>query len=155
MEDPEDASQDPEPIMINSAEAADPTLVAVLESEVGLAPQYWDSAVWQRCAVRKAGTAVVIHPLSCVMEAPQEGCLSENAGLAWAWLGEAEMRARGYAGCTSWLPRRAWRWTGCRASRRGRPVTALATRAPRQQSAYQGACSHKLPHPQDSSHQCL
>ena len=50
MEDPEDASEDPEPIMINSAEAADPTLVAVLESEVGLAPEYWDAAVWQRCA---------------------------------------------------------------------------------------------------------
>ena len=48
MEDPEDASEDPEPIMINSAEAADPRLVAVLESEVGLAPEYWDAAVWQR-----------------------------------------------------------------------------------------------------------
>ena len=51
VEDLEDASQDPEPIMINGSEAADPTLVAVLESEVGLAPEYWDSAVWQRCAV--------------------------------------------------------------------------------------------------------
>lgn len=51
MEDPEDASEDPEPIMINSAEAADPTLVAVLESEVGLAPEYWDSAVWRRCVL--------------------------------------------------------------------------------------------------------
>ena len=48
MEDPEDASEDPEPIMINSAEAADPRLVSVLESEVGLAPEYWDAAVWQR-----------------------------------------------------------------------------------------------------------
>ena len=50
VEDLEDASQDPEPIMINGSEAADPTLVAVLESEVGLAPEYWDSAVWQRYA---------------------------------------------------------------------------------------------------------
>ena len=45
MEDPEDASEDPEPIMINSAEAADPTLVAVLE--------YCDSAVWQRYTLLK------------------------------------------------------------------------------------------------------
>ncbi len=59
MEDPEDASQDPEPIMINGAEAADPTLVAVLESEVGLAPEYWDSAVWQRCAVCKKMKVVI------------------------------------------------------------------------------------------------
>ena len=58
MEDPEDASEDPEPIAISSAEAADPTLVAVLESEVGLAPEYWDAAVWQRCALPE-------HPLSC------------------------------------------------------------------------------------------
>ena len=54
MEDPEDASQDPEPIMINGAEAADPTLVAVLESEVGLAPEYWDSAVLAEvCCVKR------------------------------------------------------------------------------------------------------
>ena len=58
MEDPEDASEDPEPIAISSAEAADPTLVAVLESEVGLAPEYWDAAVWQRYALPE-------HPLSC------------------------------------------------------------------------------------------
>ena len=57
MEDPEDASEDPEPIAISSAEAADPTLVAVLESEVGLAPEYWDAAVWQRYALPG-------HPLS-------------------------------------------------------------------------------------------
>ena len=63
MEDPEDASEDPEPIMINSAEAADPRLVSVLESEVGLAPEYWDAAVWQRYTLDiKADLSGSNHP---------------------------------------------------------------------------------------------
>lgn len=50
LEDPMDASLDPEPIMVDEREAADPALVAILESEVGLASEFWDAAVWQRCA---------------------------------------------------------------------------------------------------------
>jgi hypothetical protein len=53
LEDPADASLDPEPIMVDESEAADPTLIAVLESEVGLASEFWDAAVWQRCALRQ------------------------------------------------------------------------------------------------------
>ncbi|CAL8462433.1 g1966 [Coccomyxa elongata] len=56
LEDPADASEDPEPIMVSEVEAADPALVAILESEVGLASEFWDASVWQRLeelAVRK------------------------------------------------------------------------------------------------------
>ena len=69
MEDPEDASEDPEPIMINGAEAADPKLVAVLESEVGLAPEYWDSAVWHRCGALPAREECVSLLVACAVPA--------------------------------------------------------------------------------------
>jgi hypothetical protein len=39
-------------VRAQTAEAErDPALVAVLESEVGLAPEYWDSSVWRRRAL--------------------------------------------------------------------------------------------------------
>lgn len=48
LEDPADASEDPEPIMVEEKEAAEPALVAILESEVGLASEYWDGSAWRR-----------------------------------------------------------------------------------------------------------
>ena len=50
LEDAADASEDPEPIMVSELEAGDPALVAILESEVGLASEFWDASVWQRYA---------------------------------------------------------------------------------------------------------
>lgn len=48
LEDPADASEDPEPIMVSENEATEPALVAILESEVGLASEFWDATAWQR-----------------------------------------------------------------------------------------------------------
>ncbi len=48
FEDAEDASEDPEPIMVTEAEA-DAALTAILDQNIGIGASVWDNKLEHRC----------------------------------------------------------------------------------------------------------